>query len=240
MNFHPTIALTIFRNKPLSQADPIDDAVRIEQVANLCTTTRPPEGVTPSLDLNHLLRHPRLEPFLRKIFPDQRRHERLILPNVVGYLGRVHSSRPHQIANISVGGFCMVSEEHWTPGREMPITLQREDWDGDESSEHITVQAIVVRLENRKVGFSIVPSARESVAFSDLPPESVWISKIVMSQFLENLKKPKPRRLLSVYCPNEMPLALAERTQRLLEIAKLHSVSETSEFLRTRGRDFHS
>ena len=125
----------------------------------------------------------------------------------------------------------MVSEEHWTPGTEMPITLQREDWDGDESSERITVQAIVVRLANRKVGFSIVPSAKESIAFSDLPSESVWISKIVMNQFLENLKKPKPRRLLSVYRPDELPLSIAERTQRLLAIAKSHKVSATSALL---------
>ena len=127
----------------------------------------------------------------------------------------------------------MVSEEHWTPGTEMPITLQREDWDGDESRECITVQAIVVRRANRKVGFSIVRSAKESIAFSDLPSESLWISKAAIDRFLEDLKKPKPRRMLQVLS-SDKPLSIEERTQRLLEIAKLHSVSETSEFLHTR------
>jgi len=168
------------------------------------------------------------------MFPDQRRDERFVLPNVVGYLGRVHSSRPHQIANISVGGFCMVSDHHWTPGTEMPITLQREDWDGDESCERITVQAIVVRRANREVGFSIVRSANESTAFSDLPFGGLWISKAAIDRFLQKLKEPKPPRILPVTC-SDRPLSLAERTQRLLEIAKLHTVSGSSDFLHTRG-----
>jgi hypothetical protein len=218
----------------MSQADCLDNTVRPRHIARPCATTQP-SGVGPVwLGWDHLLRHPRLEPILRKMFPDQRRDERFILPNVVGYLGRVHSSRPHQIANISSGGFCMVSDDHWTPGTEMPITLQREDWDGDESCERITVQAIVVRLANREVGFSIARSAKESTAFSDLPSDSLWINKAAIDRFLENLKKPKPPRILSVSCSNR-PLSLAERTQRLLEIAKLHTVSGSSEFLHTRG-----
>ena len=116
----------------------------------------------------------------------------------------------------------------------MPITLQREDWDGDESCERITVQAIVVRRANREFGFSIVRSAKESIAFSDFPSENLWISKTAVDQFLENLKKPKPRRLLPVYC-SDKPLSIAERTQRLLEIAKVHGVSETSKFLHIRS-----
>jgi len=210
----------------MSQADALHNAVRIQPYA----TAQPLGGVSPWLDWDQLLRHPHLEPILRKMFPDQRRDERFVLPNVVGYLGRVHSSRPHQIANISVGGFCMVSDEHWSPGTEMPITLQREDWDGDESSEFITVQAIVVRLANHKVGFSILRSGKESIAFSDLPPERIWISKRAMDRFLENLKEPKPRRLFSASCSDE-PLSIEERTQRLLELAKLHSVSDMSKFL---------
>lgn len=218
----------------MSQAGCLDNTVRPRHIARSHATTQPSGGGPVWLDWDHLLRHPRVEPILRKMFPDQRRDERFILPNVVGYLGRVHSSRPHQIANISVGGFCMISDEHWTPGREMPITLQREDWDGDESCQCITVQAIVVRRANREVGFSIIRSAKESTAFSDLPFGGLWISKTAIDRFLQNLKEPKPPRILSVSC-SDRPLSLAERTQRLLEIAKLHSVSGSSEFLHTRG-----
>jgi hypothetical protein len=220
----------------MSQADPLDNAARTHHVAKPRATAQPSGS---SIRLDHFLHHPRLEPILRKMFPDQRRYERIILPNVVAYLGKAHASRPHQIGNISVGGFCMIGDEQWTPGTEMPITLQREDWDGDESSECITVQAIVVRRARRKVGFSIALSAKESIAFSDPPYGSVWISRSVMERFLENLKKPKSRRLLSIYCPEKMPLTIAERTQRLIDIARSHSISETSEILRTRGGDLH-
>ena len=181
------------------------------------------------LDLNQLLRHPRIEPIIRRMFPDQRRYERLILPNVVGYLGNTHASRPCQITDISIGGFCMVSDQHWTPGTEMPITLQREDWDGNESSVRVCVQAIVVRCGSRRVGFSIALSAEESIAFSAFPDSRSWINKQTMVHFLENLKQPSPPRLLPIAGPEERPLSLAERTERLLVLAGAHRLSPVSE-----------
>lgn len=191
------------------------------------------------LDWDRLLRHSRLEPMIRRMFPDQRKHERLVLPNVVGYLGRAHASRPHQIANISVGGFCLLSDEPWTPGTEMPITLQREEWDGDESSERVTVQAVVVRREEREigfaeVGFSIVLAADESVAFVDSPASSWWIGMKTMRRFLEDLRRPKPPRLVVDSPVSQAPLPLVQRTERLLELAKAHRVSMTSELLHVR------
>ena len=188
------------------------------------------------LDLDRLLLHSQVEPLIRSLFPDQRRYRRLVSPHVVAYLGNAHASRPHQVANISVGGFCMLSEEYWTPGTEMPITLQREEWDGEESSEIISVQAIVARCESGEVGFSIALTPAESIAFSVLPANDLWISKEEMEQFLENLRKPKPPRLIMVDCPRERPLLFAERTERLLEIAKLHRLSPASELFQTENR----
>lgn len=191
------------------------------------------------LDWEHFLRHSRLEPMIRKMFPDQRKHERFILPHVVGYLGRAHGSRPHKIANISVGGFCMLSDELWTPGTEMPITLQREEWDGEESQERVSVQAIVVRHEPRdgqlsEIGFSIVLAAGDSTAFIDSTLNSFWVGRRTMEQFLEGLKKPKPPRLVPEPSPLQAPLPLVERTQRLLELARTHSVSTVSQQLQQR------
>jgi hypothetical protein len=177
------------------------------------------------LGWSRLFSNSRIEPIIRRMFPDKRRYERLLIPHVVAYLGNAHASRPHQIANISVGGFCMLSEEQWTPGTEMPITLQREDWDGDESTECVSVQAMVVRCGHREIGFSIRLSAEESVALPILP----WISKEAMERFIANLQKPKPPRLFPVTGPRERPLPLAERTERLLELARLHSLSPASE-----------
>jgi hypothetical protein len=82
---------------------------------------------------DRLLHHARVEPLIRKMFRDQRRHPRVVIPHVVAYLGNAHKSRPYQIINISSGGFCRLTENHWTPGTEMPITLHREEWDAEES-----------------------------------------------------------------------------------------------------------
>lgn len=189
-------------------------------------------SVALSLSLDHLLRHSRIEPLIRKIFPDQRRYDRLVIPHVVAYIGRAHASRPHRIGNISVGGFCMSSDEHWTPGTEMPITLQREEWDGEESPERVSVPAIVTRCGLGEVGFSIVLTPDESLFSAD----TSWISKEEMERFLENLNKPKPPRPVLVNFPRERPLPLAERSERLLEIARLHSLSAASELWYTQDR----
>lgn len=182
------------------------------------------------LDWENLLRRSRRRTNVHRISPDQRRHERLVLSNVVGYLGKAHASRPHQIANISVGGFCLLSDESWAPGTELPITLQREEWDGDESPERVTVQAVVVRREQREagfaqVGFSIVLAAEECAAFLNSPGAASWVGMRTMKRFLEDLKKPKPSRLVLESVVSEAPLSLVERTERLLELARSHRVS---------------
>jgi PilZ domain-containing protein len=182
------------------------------------------------LDWDYILRHPRIQPMIRRIFSDQRKYERFSLNNVVAYLGRAHASRPYRIGDVSVGGFSVLSDEAWTPGTEMPMTLQREEWDGEESAETITVQAIVVRRASGRTGFSIALSAEESVAYED-DDGKLWPSKAEMEQFLMNLRKPKITRLPAPTYINERPLSFAERTQRLLELAKAHSVSTTSKLL---------
>lgn len=198
------------------------------------TETSEDPSALPGLD--RLLRHSRIERFIRRMFPDQRKYERFLIPHVVAYLGNAHASRPHQVANISVGGFCILSGECWTPGTEMPITLQREEWDGEESAECASVQAIVARCGRGEVGFSIALTPEESSAFSVLRESGLWISKTAMEQFLENLKKPKVQRLLLVDCPRERPLPIAQRTERLLEIARLHSLSTASELFYKENR----
>ena len=133
------------------------------------------------------------------------------------------------MVNISAGGFCMLGEDHWTLGTEMPITLQREEWDGEESPERLSVQAIVARCGPGEVGFAVALKSQDSVATSDFPFSHRWISTSEMEEFLENLQRPKPPRLHLVDCPRPRPLSLAERTERLLEIAKSYRLSQASE-----------
>src|SRR5262249_3936744 len=103
---------------------------------------------------------PLFKRLLRKLFPDQRKQERILVPPLVGYLGSVRSTKPYQVGDISLSGFCLLTEEQWTPGTEMPITLERIKVD-DPETEFFTVQATVVRVGKDGVGFSVLLSERE-------------------------------------------------------------------------------
>lgn len=132
-----------------------------------------------------------LKRVLRKIFPDQRKHERIPVPPLVGYLGSVQASKPYELADISTSGFCMLTDERWTPGTEMPITLQMSNVPGESDRECFTVQATVVRSGKDGVGFSILLSENESNAAYGNPLQVRWISRGEMEMFVKRLKEPR-------------------------------------------------
>ena len=128
-----------------------------------------------------------LKRLLRKIFPDQRRYERLPLPPLVGYLGMLKTSKAFELSDIGVSGFRMLTGERWTPGTEMPITLQRLRELGEDDLEYFTVQATVVRCGPEGVAFSIVLDDDGSQTGN--LSRSRWISKAEMESFLRRLKE---------------------------------------------------
>lgn len=125
---------------------------------------------------------------LRKVFPDQRRQERTSVPSLVGYLGSVRSTKPYEVGDISLSGFCLLTDERWSPGTEMPVTLERTSAFG-EISESFTVQATVVRRGKNGVGFSILLCENESNAAFGTPLRVRWTSKPEMAQFLKRLNE---------------------------------------------------
>ena len=212
------------------ESNPFNTAVTTEQLLSASdAAANVRRQRAPRLDLNRLVRHPRLEPLVRRLFPDQRKHDRIALTNVVGYVGRLHASRPHRIADISVGGFRMMSDQLWTPGTEMTITLQREEWDGDESSQCLTGQAVVVRCVEQEMGFSIALLDENTSAPSNATNDSLRIEKRTVEQFLADLQRPKMPRSAPVLTPKQRPLLLSERTELLLELAGSYRLSAASE-----------
>ena len=126
---------------------------------------------------------------LRKVFPDQRKQERIPVPPLVGYLGTMQGTRPFEIGDISLSGFCLLTEERWTSGTEMPVTLRRTDVEGGLSDQDVfTVQATVVRSAENGVGFSIVLSEEESNAVHGNTLRVKWASRSEMERFLKRLK----------------------------------------------------
>lgn len=127
---------------------------------------------------------------LRLIFPDQRKNDRHLQPPLVGYLGTLRSTKPYDLADISLSGFCLLTDERWTPGTEMPITLHRTNLPEGNQPESFTVQATVVRSGADGVGFSIVLSEDDSMAAYGNPLSVRWVSRQQMEQFLRELKQP--------------------------------------------------
>lgn len=125
---------------------------------------------------------------LRKLFPDQRKQERIAVPPLVGYLGTMQATKPYDVGDISLSGFCLLTNERWTPGTEMPITLQRTNIVGEIESECFTVQATVVRAGVDGVAFSILLSESESNAAYGNPLQVRWTSIPEMELFLKRLK----------------------------------------------------
>jgi len=125
---------------------------------------------------------------LRMIFPDQRKQERLPMPPLVGYLGTARASKPYELGDVSLTGFCLLTGDRWMPGTEMPITLQRTNLPAQDDKDSFTVQATVVRSDGEGVGFSIVLSEEESNAVHGNPLRVKWMTRKEMEQFLERLK----------------------------------------------------
>jgi hypothetical protein len=94
--------------------------------------------------------------FLRWLYPDQRKARRHAYPPIVSYLGAVQTTRPYQIADISVAGFFMVTVDRWLLGTEMPVTLHRTDKPGKISDACLTLPSTVVRTGPTGVAFSFV------------------------------------------------------------------------------------
>lgn len=126
---------------------------------------------------------------LRRVFPDQRRQERMPSPPLVAYLGTQSASKPYEIGDISLTGFCLLTNEHWMPGTEMPITLQARNLPAVNERESFTVQATVVRCGNSGVAFSIVLCEEDSQAAYGNPIRVQWVGRAEMEQYLKSLKE---------------------------------------------------
>jgi hypothetical protein len=126
---------------------------------------------------------------LRRVFPDQRKQQRQPVPPLVGYLGTAHSSNPYELGDISLTGFCLLTDERWIPGTEMPITLQRTNPSSGEDLDSFTVQATVERCGKEGVGFSVVLSEENSQAAYGNPLQVRWVTRAQMEEFLERLQE---------------------------------------------------
>jgi hypothetical protein len=130
---------------------------------------------------------------LRWLYPDKRKAQRCSYPPIVSYLGAVHTTRPYQIADISLKGFYMITLERWLPGTTMLVTLERTDLGGSGFGKSITLLSTVARTGLNGIGFSFCIADEGEVAsgFSKLDSASSLpvsgASKDDLNLFLEGL-----------------------------------------------------
>ena len=110
--------------------------------------------------------------FLRWLYPDKRKAQRCSYPPIVSYLGAVHTTRPFQIADVSLKGFYMITLERWLPGTTMLVTLERTDLGGSGFGKSITLLATVARTGLNGIGFSFCFADDEEAASSSSKLES--------------------------------------------------------------------
>lgn len=136
-------------------------APHIAEVAVINSSTPPLEKrMTASRPKDPLMKR-----LMRWLVPDQRVANRHTMPPLTAYLGMVRTSKEFKVADVSVAGFYMLTDERWIPGTGFPVTLERTDEAGQ--GRTLTVFATVVRASNDGVGFSFLSSADEEQQSGD-------------------------------------------------------------------------
>ena len=127
-------------------------------------------------------KEPLMKRLIRWIVPDQRVANRHAVPPVVAYLGHVRTSKVYTIANISIAGFYMVTEDRWIPGTGFPVTLERTDEGALE--QKLTVYSTAVRVGEDGMGFTFLKPADEE----QHPGENAGTTRVDLTQLAQFLK----------------------------------------------------
>jgi hypothetical protein len=128
-----------------------------------------------------------LKTWLKNCFSaDRRRSPRQPLPSLVAYYFTGGAPRAYQVSDISSCGFYILTEEQWSPGTLVRMTLQRTDSSGKNVDDSIAVQSLIVRWVTDGMGLAFV------VSKADLN-ESLkehGVDKKTLERFLRKLKEP--------------------------------------------------
>lgn len=133
-------------------------------------------------------KEPLMKRLIRWIVPDQRVATRHPLPALSAYLGLVRSSKQYRVADISIAGFYLITEERWIVGTGFPVTLEREDEAA--KGQTLTVFSTVVRTGIDGVGFTFLYTKEEQENDAGRPSSRVDLTDL--AQFLKGLPLAPP------------------------------------------------
>ena len=119
---------------------------------------------------------------------DRRRARRLPLPGLVAYYWTGSTPRAYQVADVSLSGLYLLTEERWYPGTLVLMTLQRTDAEGRNLDDAVAVQSRVIRWGTDGLGLSFVLAKA-----MDLGAQESWTGnaadKKALERFLDRLKE---------------------------------------------------
>ena len=141
-----------------SSAKPAQNRHRIAEIKFV----KPSKSLSENVMASSPTKVPLMKRLIRWICPDQRVASRHPMPPLTAWLGMVRTSKEYKVANVSVAGFYMLTEDRWIPGTAFPVTLQRTDDAG--LGQSLTVYATVVRCSDDGVGFSFLQNPSEETA----------------------------------------------------------------------------
>lgn len=119
---------------------------------------------------------------------DRRRARRLPLPGLVAYYWTGSTPRAYQVADVSLSGLYLLTEERWYPGTLVLMTLQRTDTEGRNLDDAVAVQSRVIRWGTDGLGLSFV-----LVKSMDSGASESWTGnaadKKTLERFLDRLRE---------------------------------------------------
>ena len=117
---------------------------------------------------------------------DRRRAKRLPLPGLVAYYWTGSTPRAYQVADVSLSGLYLLTEERWYPGTLVMMTLQRTDSEGRNLDDAIAVQTRVVRWGTDGLGLSFVlPRTIEHDGKGSWPQNAA--DKKILERFIQRM-----------------------------------------------------
>jgi len=117
---------------------------------------------------------------------DRRKGERRAIPGLVAFFWTGGAPKPYRVSNISTEGFYLLTEERWTPGTRILVSLQILNPKSQEVEAMISVQSKVVWHGADGTGFAFASEAGdENRGFNVANAEEL----VQLQKFLNRIRK---------------------------------------------------
>ncbi|MFZ0743108.1 MAG: PilZ domain-containing protein [Terracidiphilus sp.] len=124
--------------------------------------------------------------FLRWLIADRRRASRYPSPKLIAYRWTGDAPQAHRIGDISETGLYLLTQDRWSPGTMVRMTLQKANSSGEDPADSIAVQTRVVRWGSDGEGLDFVLSS-----LADIDGHESWhatgTSRRALKRFLQRI-----------------------------------------------------